>query len=128
MLNKIISAVGIISAGILLYILQETTPTEAGAMGVLAVFLLSYITLTIVLTYFIFWLYRLVDKVFYSDKQQSSIDRFDLRKSYYFSSVLALGPVMMVSLSSVGRGGLMEYGLVGLLLFLGCIYVLKRAM
>lgn len=128
MLNKIISAVGIISAGILLYILQETTPTEAGAMGVLAVFLLSYITLTIVLTYFIFWLYRLVDKVFYSDKQQSSIDRFDLRKSYYFSSVLALGPVMMVSLSSVGRGGLMEYGLVGLLLFLGCIYVSKRAM
>lgn len=126
MLGKFISVVGIVSAVTLLYILQTTTPTEAGAMGVLAVFLLSYVMLTVAFTFFIFWLYRLIAKVFYSDKVTGANEAFSLRKSYYYSSILALGPVMMVSLRSVGKDGPAEYLMIAFLLFLGCVYVSRQ--
>ncbi|NLA43240.1 hypothetical protein GX865_03785 [Candidatus Saccharibacteria bacterium] len=126
MLGKFIGIVGVVSLVILLYILQTTTPTEAGAVGVLAVFLLSYIAITVALTFFIFWLYRLVVKVFYSDKLTTLEDAFSLRKSYYYSSILALGPVMMVSLRSVGKDGIVEYMMIVFLLFLGCVYVSRQ--
>ncbi len=127
MVQKIIGIVGIVAAGLLVYILNATTPTEAGALGVLAVFLLSYILLAAALTFFIFWLYRVVIRVFWSDKPDTGRQHFTLKKSYYYSSVLALGPVMMVSLRSVGQDGWVQYGLMLFLLFLGCVYVSRQA-
>ncbi|MGO3702214.1 MAG: hypothetical protein ACTJG2_03450 [Candidatus Saccharimonadales bacterium] len=126
MLHRFISVVGIAAAIALVYLLSATTPTQAGAIGVLAVFLLSYIVLAVALTFFIFWLHKIIVRVFYSDKP-AKVSEFGLRKAYYYSSILALGPVMMVSLRSVGQDGPVEYGLIAFLLFLGCVYVSRQA-
>lgn len=126
MLQRFIGSVGILATIGLVYLLYTTTPTEAGAIGVLAVFLLSYIMLVVVLTFFIFWLHKIIIRVFYSDKLTRMND-VSFRKSYYYSSIIALGPVMMVSLRSVGKDGILECGLIAVLLFLGCVYVSRQA-
>ena len=92
----------------------------------LAVFLLSYVALAVAFTFFLFWLHDLIIRVFYSDKVSRS-EEFSFRKSYYYASILALGPVMMVSLRSVGQDGWVAYGLILFLLFLGCVYVSRQA-
>lgn len=126
MLGRILVVVGLMSAGALLYIINSTSPSQAGAMGVLAVFLLLYIVSAVVLTFFIYWTSRIVIRAFFADVAQRYADRFSLKRSYYYGSVMALGPVMSISLQSVGRGGLQSLLLVGLLLLLGVFYISRQ--
>lgn len=49
-----------------------------------------------------------------------------LRRSYLFSTVLALAPVMLVGMQSVGSIGVYELVLVGLFLLIGVIYIARR--
>ena len=117
---------GLIAAGCLGYILTSTAPTDAGATGVLAVFLLSYIVSVVVLTFFIFVAHRIITRLFYSDRTGRVADDVTLRRSYYFASILALGPLILVSLRSVGRVGVVELMLVLFLLAIGLLYVSRQ--
>lgn len=49
-----------------------------------------------------------------------------IRRSYYFSSVLALAPVMFIGMQSVGEVGIYEVVLVLLFVGIACVYVAKR--
>ena len=51
---------------------------------------------------------------------------WSLRRSYYYATVIALAPVMLVGLQSVGGVGV--YGLILVVLFelIGCLYITKR--
>lgn len=126
MFTKILIIVGVLSAVCLGYILVSTTPMAAGATGILAVFLLSYIMSVIVLTFFIFVTHRIITKLFYSDRTGSVADDVTLRRSYYFASIVALGPLILVSLRSVGKIGVMEVALVLFLLAIGLLYVSRQ--
>ena len=126
MFQKIVGIVGSLAAVCLLVILNITTPPQAGAIGVLTVFLLSYVVSVVVLAFFLFYVYKVVVKLFYSDRAQSIGRTFGFKRAYYYSSILALGPVMLVSLRSVGRVGPLELFLVILLLLLGCFYVSRQ--
>ncbi|HEY8992745.1 MAG TPA: hypothetical protein VIM37_02745 [Candidatus Microsaccharimonas sp.] len=48
------------------------------------------------------------------------------RRAYYYSTVLAAAPVMLVGLQSVGAIGIYEFLLVVLFEVIGCIYITKR--
>jgi hypothetical protein len=48
------------------------------------------------------------------------------RRAYYFSTVLAAAPVMLVGLQSVGSIGIYELILVILFEVIGCLYIAKR--
>ena len=48
------------------------------------------------------------------------------RRSYYFSTVLAAAPVMLIGLQSVGSVGIYEFILVMLFVVIGCVYIAKR--
>ncbi|QHN42458.1 hypothetical protein GII36_01150 [Candidatus Mycosynbacter amalyticus] len=126
MLSKILVVIGVIAAVALGYVLNTTSPVEAGATGVLAVFLLSYIVSVVVLTFFVFWTYKLMLHVFYSDRTGHAGQQLSLRKAYYYASILALGPVILVSLRSVGQAGAVQLFLVLALLALGCLYVSRQ--
>jgi NADH:ubiquinone oxidoreductase subunit 3 (subunit A) len=49
-----------------------------------------------------------------------------LKHAYYYSSVVALAPVIITSMESVGALGVYEVGLVIFLVIIGCVYVAKR--
>lgn len=126
MLTKILVVIGVAAAIGLGYVLNSTSPVEAGATGVLAVFLLSYIVSVVVLTFFIFLTYKLMLHLFYSDRTGHAGQQLSLRKAYYYASILALGPVILVSLRSVGQAGIVQLLLVLALLVLGCLYVSRQ--
>ena len=126
MFSRILAAVGVGSLIGLLYLLYTTTPVEAGAIGVLGVFLLSYILLVVSLTFFIFFVHALLLRVFFGDMERRAPAQFSLKRSYYYASILALGPVIIVSLQSVGEYGVGELFLVLFLLALGCLYVSRQ--
>ena len=127
MLAKIIATTGLVSAGLLLIIFTTTTPTSAGALGILAIFLLSYVFVLSVTTFALWLIMRLVVKVMgrIYRSTKSSYD-MTLKRAYYFSTVIALGPVIIVSMRSVGSVGIYEVGLVTIFIALGCLYVSRR--
>jgi len=48
------------------------------------------------------------------------------RRAYYFSTVLAAAPVMLIGLQSVQSVGVYELLLVGIFEIVACVYVSKR--
>lgn len=118
--------VGALAGVALGYMLFFSSPVEAGAIGILSVFLLSYVLLVVVLTFFIFTAHRIIIRLFYSDRAEHITDKVTFRRSYYFASILALGPILLVSLRSVGQVGVTELLLVCTLLVIGCLYVSRQ--
>lgn len=127
MLSRILFFIWLLSLFILIYILGFTTPTQIGAVGVLIVFLLFYVVSTITATYFVYIANRIVLQLFFADVVNIKSKSMSLKKAYYFGSVFALGPVMMISLQSVGGVGLGSFVLVCFLLILGRLYVSRQA-
>lgn len=126
MLGKTIAIVGLVATGLLLIVLTMTTPPTAGAAGILAVFLLTYIVLLSLLTFGLWAVVKVVDKFGHNVHLIRSKHPLSLQKSYYYSTVLALGPIIIISLQSVGSVSIYELSLVVLFMALGCIYVSKR--
>lgn len=126
MFMRILAFIGLAAAIGLSYILSTSTPAEAGAVGVLSVFLLFYIMSVVVLTFLLFWFYKLVRRVFYSDRTGQAAGELSARRAYYFSSVLALMPVMFMGLRSVGKLDALTVSLVVVLMLLGCLYVSRQ--
>ncbi|MDB5183381.1 MAG: rane protein of unknown function [Candidatus Saccharibacteria bacterium] len=126
MLARILSIVGLVSAGLLLILVTTTTPGSVGALGILAVFLLTYITILCLLTFLVWLLAKVINKLMKELHLSRKQYTFPLRKSYYYSTVLALGPVIIISLQAVGGVGIYELSLVIALLVLGCLYVSRR--
>ncbi len=127
MLAKMLITTGLVSAGLLLILLTATTPSSAGAIGILAVFLLSYVVVLACSTFLVWALAAFINKVGRSTRLLRKPYIFTLKKSYYFSSIIALAPVIMVSLQSVGGIGPYELALIAAFIILGCLYVSKRA-
>lgn len=126
MFARLLIVAGLCAGAVLSYLLISMSPSEAGAVGILAVFLLSYVVSVSVLTFFIFSCHRLLLKLLYSDRTGHVAKEVGFRKSYYYASILALGPVLLVSLRSVGQVGLAEFLLVLALLAIGCLYVSRQ--
>lgn len=126
MFARLLSIAGVVSAVALGYILVTVSPVEAGATGVLAVFLLSYVVSVVVLTFLFYLVQKVIIKLLYSDRTGSIAGQVSLRKAYYLGSILALGPVILVSLRSVGKAGAGELVLVAILMVIGCLYVSRQ--
>jgi hypothetical protein len=126
MLARILSIVGLVSAGLLLILVTTTTPGNAGAFGILAVFVLIYVTVLCALSFVIWLVAKVMNKLGKNLRLSKTPYQFGLKKSYYYSSVLALGPVILISLQAVGGVGIYDIGLVIVFLALGCLYVSRR--
>ena len=127
MFGKLLFVAGLVSAGLLLLLLNLTTPSNAGAVGILAIFLLGYAAATVMTTYFLWLLVKTIVRFGgHIALVRRSSQTMTLRRSYYYASVIALAPVIIISLQSVGNVGVYEIMLVVLFVVLGCLYVAKR--
>ena len=76
--------------------------------------------------FFIFGINRLAILVSSGMTLSKPIRPMEFRRAYYFSSVLAAAPVMLIGLQSVQSVGIYEVMLVVLFEITACIYVSKR--
>lgn len=126
MLGKSVAISSIVAAVLLAVLLETTTPADVGPAGLLAVFFLLYVFLVGVITALSWLLNRITVKVSRLVTVRKPLSTVSLKKLYYLSSVLALGPVMMLAMKSIGSLGVYEIILVTLFLSIATLYVNKR--
>lgn len=129
MFAKIITTTTLIAAGLLIFVLTNYSPSEAGPGGVLVVFFLMYAIFVGVFTAVIRWsswitrhLQRWIKFTRSKPPQELST-----QKAYYLASIVALAPVMLIGIGSVGSIHWYEVVLVGLFVAIGYFYIEKRA-
>jgi hypothetical protein len=126
MLGKVVVVSIVIAFGVLALLLSTTEPASIGPLGILLVFILMYVSVLGVLTFLLYGGSRMVSKIASSFTVRKPIGSLSLRRSYYFSSVLALAPVMIVGMQSVGGVGIYELLLIIIFELIACIYIAKR--
>jgi hypothetical protein len=127
MLGKLVSSSSMISIVLVAILLQATSPASIGPLGIFVFFILVYISVLGVLTYLLFWASQLLVKVpLLVTATKRVATSFSLRRAYYFSSVLALAPVMIIGMQSVDEVGIYETLLVVFFTIIACVYISKR--
>lgn len=126
MLQKILAVITVVSIGILLLIVTTTTPATAGPFGLLLLFLTAYLTCLGLISFFLYGLSRVYVFVAAGFTTRRPPQVLSFQRSYYFSTVLAAAPVLLIGLQSVGAIGVYEVGLVLIFEVIGCLYVAKR--
>ena len=109
---RFLALFSLVAAIFLLVMMNLTTPQNVGPFGVLVFFASFYVVCLGVAT-------GLLKLGFWIRGKKS-------RKMYYYGSVLAFAPVIIVALGSFGGVGVLEIVLVGLLMVVGCFIVSKR--
>lgn len=126
MLGKIIVFCSIASAIGLVVLLQTTTPATIGPLGILLVFILMYVTALGVLTFLFVAINHLTLKIIEVLDSRKMYTPMSLTRAYYFASVTALAPVMIIGMQSVSQVGPYELLLVVIFLAVSSVYVAKR--
>lgn len=126
MLSRVLMITSTLAAVVLFLVINTTTPKTAGAMGVLGVFILGYIVLLGLITFCIYGASHAFSGLVNRLAVRRPVESLSMKQAYYYATVLALAPVIIISLQSVGGVGGYELVLVLLLMIIGCLYVAKR--
>ena len=121
MLEKVLTVASVISFFALLFIMQGTTPSSSHPILILLVFVFIYILALGLLVFFISVGSRLL--YFVSNHRLKIISA---RRAYYYSTILALVPVMVLGMKSIGRTSLYDVTLVVAFALVAIFYVYKR--
>src|SRR5687767_9966722 len=108
MFNKLLIGVFLSALIALAILLQTTTPGTIGPVGILLVFISLYIAVLCVLTFLLILINRVYIKATGVISTGHPARKLTSVRAYYFSSVLALGPLMVIGMQSVGRVGVYE--------------------
>lgn len=127
MVGKIIVSSTLIAFMILVIVLQTTNPSTVGPLGLLAVFFLLYVIILGCMTELLWVGSKTVAWLSKRLRTRRPIHPMLLTRAYYYSTVLALGPVMMLAMQSIGSLGAYELVLIALFLGVGMLYVSRRA-
>lgn len=126
MLEKIVAITTITSLCLVALLLNVTAPTTIGPLGILAVFILGYLSSLGVMTYFLYSTSRLIAHLGTAFTVKKPISAMPFRVAYYYSTVISAAPIMLIGLQSVGAVGVYEFVLVLLFTVIGCVYITKR--
>lgn len=126
MLGKILSIGSVIAAIVLVFLLNQTTPNQSGPLGVLIVFLLMYVVALGGVTFLVHGGSRLVAKFSRSLTVKRPLRPIGLKQSYYYASIIALAPVMLIGVQSVSGINVYDILLVGFFVAIGTIYISRR--
>jgi|GEM_PF-266426 len=126
MLGRIIVSISFVAAVILFALLHATTPATIGPLGILFVFILMYFISLGLITFLMLGVNALIFKATPADKLGHKDQPMTVSRAYYFASVIALAPVIVIGMQSVGETSIYDLMLVGLFVAFGCFYIAKR--
>lgn len=126
MLPRAIATISIASLCVLIMVLTFTAPSTTGPFGLLLLFISAYLTFVGLISFFLFGINRLIVMVSSGMTLRKPIRTMEFRRAYYFSTVLAAAPVMLIGLQSVQSVGIYEVLLVIIFEIVACVYISKR--
>jgi hypothetical protein len=126
MLQRVIAIITVVSLCLLTLMLVTTTPASAGPFGLLLIFITAYLTCLGLISFFLYGISRVIVYATAGFAMRRPMQAMSFRRSYYYSTVLAAAPVMLVGLQSVGAIGFYEFALVVVFEIIGCVYITKR--
>jgi len=126
MLKRSIAAVTVVSMMIIAVIITTTTPSTSGPVGVLAFFIFLYLAALGVLTFIFYGVSAATPKMPLLSKKRVNKERLSLKRSYYYASVVALVPVMLIALKTVNEIGIYQILLISVFTVVAWIYVTNR--
>lgn len=126
MLPRLIATIALVSLVVLSLMLTFTSPATAGPFGLLVIFVTAYLTFVGLISFFLFGINRLIVMVSSGMTLRKPMQKMEFRRAYYFSTVLAAAPVMLIGLQSVRSIGIYEVLLVVIFEVVACLYVSKR--
>lgn len=126
MLQRIIATITLASLCVLSLMLTFTSPATAGPFGLLVIFITAYLTFVGLISFFLFGINRLIVMVSAGMTVSKPLTPMQFKRAYYYSTVLAAAPVMLIGLQSVRSIGMYEIILVILFEVVACLYVSKR--
>jgi len=126
MLKNIISIITAASIFLLIVLLNITAPVSASPLMILFIFILTYLSSLGITAYIIYGFSYIISHTSTIFATKKPIERISFKRSYYYSTIIAAVPVMLVGLQSVGAIGIYEFFLVLFFALVGCLYVSKR--
>lgn len=127
MLGRVVAISSVVAFLLLVIVLQATKPVTIGPLGILMVFILMYMSVLGALTFLLYGLSRITARISASVTVKRPIQPVSFGRAYYYSSVIALAPVMFVGMQSVGEVGVYDVLLVGIFVVIACVYIAKRS-
>ena len=126
MLPRIIATISLASLCVLSFVLTFVPPAEAGPFGLLVIFITAYLTFVGAISFFIFGMSRFIVMVSLNMTLSRPLTKIEFKRAYYYSTVLAAAPVMLIGLQSVQSVGVYEVLLVVMFEVIACLYINKR--
>lgn len=126
MLPRIIATISLASLCVLSAMLTFTTPASAGPFGLLVIFITAYLTFIGLISFFLYGIGKLIVSLTSGITVRRPLKPMTFRRAYYFSTVLAAAPVMIIGLQSVRTINVYELLLVIIFEVVACVYVSRR--
>jgi hypothetical protein len=126
MLQRTIAILAGVGLCLLAVLLTTTTPATAGPFGVLVIFISAYLVFLGFVSFFLYGVWLLISKLSVGFGLRRPLEPLPFRRSYYYSTIIAAAPVMLIGLQSVGAISIYELILVAIFVVLGCVYISKR--
>jgi len=104
----------------LVFLLNKTNPIDVGPAGILLVFASVYVFVASAL-YLLLTILMMILAYFITITIRSK------KRVYYLASILALAPVFLLALNSIGQLQVKDFVLVLCLVGIACFYVVKRS-
>jgi len=123
---KIAAISSFVSILVLVVVLNTTEPTNIGPVGVLAVFALIYIAFVgifVLLIKALSYIFAKIPRLLGTKKYEQLSDK----KIYYYGSVVASTPVLLIGMQSIDKLGIYDVALVLLFVSMACFYISKRS-
>lgn len=114
MFNRLTTLLSLVAVIVILAMMNFTTPTDVGPLGVLVFFLMIYVV--------VFGIVNFIVQLFMraENKKQGT------RKSHYLAAMIAFGPIMLLLIQSFGSLNLATVAMTVVFVFLGCFVIKKR--
>jgi hypothetical protein len=126
MFGRALTVVTLMAAIALSLLAQSTTPSTVGPIGLLAVFFLLYIIFVGILTWIIHWITSAIVYITRPVVLKRPLQALTISQSYYYASVIALAPIMLLAMKSVSQLGVYEFILIAIFVGIGVFYIRKR--
>lgn len=120
MLPKTLSLSMLVAFVLLSALMQVTSPSTIHPAGILLIYILLYVLALGALTFFLVG----VSSIFVALRVTKK--RFTTTKAYYYGSVLALAPVVLLAMRSIGRLTAYEVILVAIFESIAIFYISRR--
>lgn len=126
MISKKIFAVTLISGISIFWILNFTSPITAGPMGIFGFFVLVYVFLFGILSFFLYGANKIIHLSFLNSRIGLNLREKDIKFFLKYSAILAFAPLIAIVRISTGGIGIFEIILIIIFEIIACVYISKR--